>query len=105
MIRRYLEYADDTLLIGLTSPQLQAMLTRLECIALECGMHLNTPLVHSALYFLNGSQVPTKEVFRSSQILGQCRYLEKSFDVAFKNSAALAEEAYKKLRLVWNIAH
>ena len=87
----------------------KAMLTHLERIALEYGMHLNTiktellvrPHDHPALHFLNGSQVPTKEVVK---YLGSLVTWKKSFHVAFKNRAGLAEEAYKKLRLVWNSA-
>ena len=36
-----LEYADDTLLMALTTPQLQSMLSALESVAQEYGMKLN----------------------------------------------------------------
>ena len=62
------EYADDTLLLGVTIPQLQSILHQVEKEAALYGMTLNTdktellyPPDHTAptMYFLNGSQVPT----------------------------------------------
>ena len=38
-----LEYADDTLLLSLTTTQLQRILTALEAQAKKYGMHLNLP--------------------------------------------------------------
>ena len=63
-----LEYADDTLLMALTTPQLQSMLSALESVAQEYGMKLNHTKTeipqhpksnHTALKFLDGSTVPT----------------------------------------------
>ena len=51
------------------------------------------------MYFRNGSKVPT-----STQVkyLGSMVCWKQSFGTAFKHRSALAEQAYKKLRLVWN---
>ena len=102
-----LEYADDTLLLSLTTPQLQQILNALESIANEYGMRLNKvktellvrPGDRPIIRFLDGSIVPTSEVVK---YLGSLVTWKKSFEVAFINRASLAEEAYKKLRLVWN---
>ena len=102
------EYADDTLLLGLTIPQLQSILRQVEEEAELYGMSLNadkTELLchpdHTApnMYFRNGSKVPT-----STQVkyLGSMVSWQNSFSTAFKHRSALAEQAYKKLRLVWN---
>ena len=103
-----IEYADDTLLMGLATPQLQNMLSCLEAIAAEYGMRLNqskTEVIEhpksgsAGLQFSDGSAVKTTP---------QAKYLEsqlswiKPFDVAFQHRLILAEEAFKKLRLVWN---
>ena len=103
-----LEYADDTLLLSITSSQLQQFLSGLEAIAAEYGMKLNqgkteilthpklsTPTIH----FLDGSQVKTTPQIK---YLGSLVSWEKPFEVAFYHRLGLAEEAYKKLRLVWN---
>ena len=55
---------------------------------------------HTAtLRFKNGSLVPRKEVVKH---LGSLISWKKPFETAFRQRASLAEEAYKKLRLVWN---
>ena len=102
------EYADDTLLLGVTIPQLQSILHQVETEAALYGMTLNAdktellyPPDHTAptMNFLNGSKVPT-----STQVkyLGSMVSWKHSFGSAFKHRSALAEQAYKKLRLVWN---
>ena len=103
-----LEYADDTLLMALTTTQLQSMLQALELQAFLYGMKLNhtkTELLRNpklatpTVYFQNGSPVPTTTQIK---YLGSMISWENSFAVALKHRAALAEAAYKKLRLVWN---
>ena len=103
-----LEYADDTLLLALTTPQMQDILTSLESVAHEYGMHLNktkTELLinpdrpSSPLYFTDGAAVPTTPQIK---YLGTRITWKKPFDAAFLHRAAIAEEAFKKLRLVWN---
>ena len=103
-----LEYADDTLLLARTIPQLPSILTALEHHAAEYGMHLNNIktefLTHPdrpnpLLYFEDQTPVPL-----ASQVkyLGSIISWKRPFDEAFKQRCGLAEEAYKKLRLVWN---
>ena len=102
------EYADDTLLLGLTTPQLEKMLHQVESEALLYGMSLNsskTEILYKAscsapkVRFLNGTPVPTTTQIK---YLGTMVSWEHPFSVAFKHRAALAEQAYKKLRLLWN---
>ena len=103
-----LEYAHDTLLMAKTTPQMQSMLAAVESVASEYGMQLNqlkTEMLvktdHPAppVYFLNGSPVPRKEVVK---YLGCVVAWHNPFDVSYKHRTALAEEAHKKLRLIWN---
>ena len=102
-----LEYADDTLLLSLTTPQLQNFLRELEEEAQLYGMRLNTEKTellsrpdHTAtLYFHNGDPVPTTT---TAKYLGTLISWQKPADTALGHRAALAETAYKKLRLVWN---
>ena len=102
-----LEYADDTLLMAITIEQLQSILHTLEDVASEYGMQLNlikTELLYipdhtATLRFKKGSLVPRKEVVK---YLGSLISWKKPFETAFRQRASLAEEAYKKLRLVWN---
>ena len=47
----------------------------------------------------SGTVVPCKEVVK---YLGSLIAWNKPFDIAYKHRTALAEEAYKKLRLAWN---
>ena len=103
-----LEYADDTLLMGMTTTQLQAFLTELEEQSKLYGMHLNqtkTELLIDPrrlppqIKFSNGTPVPTTTQIK---YLGSMIAWVKPFDVAFRNRAGLAESSYKKLRLVWN---
>ena len=103
-----MEYADDTLLLALTTPQLQSILSALEELAAEYGMSLNkmkTELLvrpnysEPALRFKDGSSVPAKTVVK---YLGSMISWTKPFETAFYHRAALAEEAFKKLRLIWN---
>ena len=102
------EYADDTLLLSITFTQLQGFLGGPESVASEYGMKLNQDkteiLSHpetpsSSIYFLDGTQVKTTP---QTKYLGSLVSWEKPFEAAFYHRLGLAEEAYKKLRLVWN---
>ena len=102
------EYADDTLLIGLTAPQLEQMLRAIETEALCYGMRLNATKTEllineccppAEIRFVNGDIVPTTT---QAKCLGSMVSWNMPFRAAFKHRCALAEEAYKKLRLVWN---
>ena len=84
------------------------MLHALESEALLYGMSLNQSKTEMLINpaspepkwsFLNGDPVPTTEVVK---YLGSHVSWTKAFDTAFSYRRALAEEAYKKLRLVWN---
>ena len=103
-----LEYADDTLLLVRTIPQLQAFLTTVENIAAEYGMKLNTgktellikdPEDKPTLRFVNGDKVQTTPQIK---YLGSMVSWQHPFHTAFIHRSSIAEEAYKKLRLVWN---
>ena len=103
-----LEYADDTLLLARTIPQMQSFLSSVEKIAAEYGMKLNdtkTELLTktagetTTLKFANGAAVPTTPQLK---YLGSMIAWEHPFHAAFLHRAGLAESAYKKLRLVWN---
>ena len=103
-----LEYADDTLLISLTTPQMQSMLSDLECQAALHGMKLNYAktevLYHPKqappdLRFSNGEKVQTTT---QTKYLGSMISWTKPFEVAYQHRAGIAETAYKKLRLIWN---
>ena len=103
-----LEYADDTLLLARTIPQLQSFLSTVEYIAQEYGMRLNTtktelllhdPEAQPNLQFVDGSKVPTTPQLK---YLGSLISWKHPFSTAFYHRANQAEEAYKKLRLVWN---
>ena len=103
-----LEYADDTLLLGMTTTQVQAFLTELEQQSAFYGMQLNqtkTELLTDprelppTIRFMDGTPVPTTTQIK---YLGSMISWTNGFDVAFKHRAGLAESSYKKLRLVWN---
>ena len=103
-----LEYADDTLLLARTIPQMQSFLSALEEVASEYGMALNkvkTELLtkqstpNPQLRFSDDSIVPTTEVVK---YLGSLITWSTPFDTAFKHRASLAAEAFKKLTLIWN---
>ena len=103
-----LEYADDTLLMALTSTQLQGMLSALESVAQEYGMNLNqskTEILthptsdHTSLKFREGTAVPTTTQVK---YLGARISWINSFHTAFYHRLGLTEEAFKKLRMVWN---
>ena len=103
-----LEYADDTLLMALTTTQLSSIFTSLETTAQYYGMSLNqtkTELLthpsrsHSPIRFADGTAVPTTTQVK---YLGSMVSWIKPFETAFFHRTALAEAAYKKLRLVWN---
>jgi len=102
------EYADDTLLLALTTTQMQTFLSSLETGAAEYGMSLNSTKTEllvkntedtSNLIFRDGMPVPTTTHIK---YLGSMIAWDQPFDAAFRHRAALAEESYKKLRLVWN---
>ena len=103
-----LEYADDTLLLSITTGQLQQFLSALETVSSEYGMRLNQDktellshprLPNPPIYFLDGSAVKTTPQVK---YLGSQISWDKSFELAFYHRLGLAEEAYKKLRLIWN---
>ena len=103
-----LEYADDTLLLSITTGQLQQLLSALETVSSEYGMRLNQDktellshprLPNPPIYFLDGSAVKTTPQVK---YLGSQISWDKSFELAFYHRLGLAEEAYKKLRLIWN---
>ena len=103
-----LEYADDTLLISLTTTQLQSFLSALESQAEFYGMSLNQTkteilipegMTNPLVKFRNGALVPTTTQIK---YLGAMMSWDNSFSTALKHRAALAEAAYKQLRLVWN---
>ena len=86
-----LEYADDTLLLGLTTTQIQSFLSELETQTSLYGMRLNqtkTEILHDArkplpqVKFLDGTLVPTTT---QTKYLGTMVSWDKSFDVAFRN--------------------
>ena len=103
-----LEYADDTLLLALTTTQLQAMLQALEEQAYLYGMSLNQTKTEiladprkspPKVKFRSGEAVPTTTLIK---YLGSMITWEKPFEAAFKHRAGIAETNYKKLRLIWN---
>ena len=103
-----LEYADDTLLLSITTGQLQQFLSAMETVSSEYGMRLNQDktellshprLPNPPIYFLDGSAVKTTPQVK---YLGSQISWDKSFELAFYHRLGLAEEAYKKLRLIWN---
>ena len=103
-----LEYADDTLLLFITTGQLQQFLSALEAVSSEYGMrfnHDNTELLshprlpNPPIHFTDGSAVKTTPQVK---YLGSQISWDKSFELAFYHRLGLAEEAYKKLRLIWN---
>ena len=103
-----LEYADDTLLLSITTGQLQQFLSALETVSSQYGMRLNQDktellshprLPNPPIYFLDGSAVKTTPQVK---YLGSQITWDKSFELAFYHRLGLAEEAYKKLRLIWN---
>ena len=103
------EYANDTLLLGQTTTQIQSYLTALERQAFSYGMHLNyskTELLYDArkppptIRFSDGAPVPTTTQIK---YLGSMISWDKPFEVAFRHRAALAETSCKKLRPVASI--
>ena len=87
---------------------MQTFLRALEQGAAEYGMSLNSTKTEllvkyqetkSNLEFRDGTQVPTTTHIK---YLGSMIAWEHPFEIAFRHRAALAEESYKKLRLVWN---
>ena len=103
-----LEYADDTLLLALTTTQLQRILTALESQAKKYGMQLN--LTKTEILVDPGRAAPSRILADGSPVTNTTRvkYLgcmiswTKTFDAAFKYRAALTESGYKKPRLVWS---
>ena len=96
-----IECADDTLLLGRTTTQLQAMLSAVEQVASEYGMRLNhdktelliTPGDSPKLFFSNGDQVKTTPQIKC---LGSLVSWQDTFTTAFYHRAGLAESAFKK---------
>ena len=87
--------------------QLLAILHSLERHALQHGTNVNTEKTELLMtpgspypnYIINGEPIPTTPQIK---YLGTMINWEKPFESAFRHRAALAETAYKKLRLVWN---
>ena len=83
-----LEYADDTLLISLTTPQLQNFLTTLEREAARYGMslnetkteHLAKPGTQGDLFFQSGEKVPKTS---KAKYLGAMISWDRPFHEAF----------------------
>ena len=103
-----LECADDTLLVSLTTTQMQSFLNALESQAEFYGMSLNQTkieilipegMTNPLIKFRNGTLVPTTTQIK---YLGSMISWDNSFSISLKYRAALAEAAYKQLRLVWN---
>ena len=103
-----LEYADDTLLISLTTTQMEHLLHNIERQAEMYSMHLNQTKTEvlsdprkfpPKVRFQNGEPVQTTTHVK---YLGSLISWEKGFDTAFKHRAGIAESSYKKLRLLWN---
>ena len=94
--------------MGLTGGQLQGFLSALKGVAGKYGMRLNQTkteiLTHPqrdtpSIRFENGETVPTTPHVR---YLGAMVSWKSSFETAFYHRLGIAEEAFKKLRLVWN---
>ena len=103
-----LKYADDTLLLSLTTPQLQSTLRFIETESSLYGMSLTntkTELLNhpdhpaAPLYFLDSSRVPV--VDQVKHLGSQVSWL-KPFGIAFFHRASIAKTTYKKRRLIWN---
>ena len=103
-----LEYADDTLLFGISTPQLEAMLHALQTEAQNFGLALNLAkseiLVYPSqdaprLHFLNGDPVPTATNVR---YLGSLVTWDAPASSAITVRFHLAKAALQSLRLVWN---
>ena len=103
-----LQYADDTLLLSLTTTKMQLFLSALEAQTDYYGMQLNQTkteiLVNvgvdsPGVKFQNGASVPNTTQIK---YLGSMSSWENTFSMALKHRAALAETVYKLLRLVWS---
>ena len=103
-----LEYADDTLLFGISTPQIEAMLHALQTEAQNFGLALNLAkseiLVYPSqdaprLHFLNGDPVPTATNVR---YLGSLVTWDAPASSAITVRFHLAKAALQSLRLVWN---
>ena len=72
----------------------------MECASIQKKTELLSRPDHTATsYFHNGEPVPTTT---TAKYLGTLISWQKPADTALGHRAALAETAYKKLRLVWN---
>ena len=96
------------LLLALTTLQLQKFLHTVETESALYGLHLNTTKTEvledprydtPILHVKNGCQVP---VSTKVKYLGVHVSWTKPFEAASLHRRALPEEAFKKLRLVWN---
>ena len=103
-----IEYADDTLLFGITTPQLESMLHALEHEAMVYGLILNMSkserLIQPGqegnnIVFRSGDPVPTSTC---SKYLGSQITWQKPTDTALTARFGLASAAYKSLRTIWN---
>ena len=103
-----LEYADDTLITSLPTPQLQNDLRVIESEATLYGMFLSntkTELLNhpdhpaAPLFFKDGSRVRAAEQVK--HLSSQASWINP-LQTAFYHRASIAESSYKKNRLVWN---
>ena len=103
-----IEYADDTLLFGITTPQLESMLHALEHEAMVYGLTLNISKSEHLIQpgqegnnmtFSSGDPVPTTTC---SKYLGSQITWQKPTDTALTARFGLASAAYKSLRTIWN---
>ena len=91
-----LEYADDTLLMSLTTPQLQSILRFRKTEASPYGMSLSNT---KTVYLLDSSRVPV--VNQVKHLGSQVSWLEP-FETTFFHRASIAKTTCKKLGLVRN---
>ena len=102
------EYADDTLIFGISTPQLESMLQALEQEASKYGMSLNfakSELLVSdaqsdaAMNFANGQPVP---ITTSVKYLGSVVTWDHPTETAIAARFSKARTALQSIRLVWN---
>ena len=102
------EYADDTLIFGISTPQLESMLQALEQEASKYGMSLNfaksellvsDPQSDAAMNFANGQPVP---ITTSVKYLGSVVTWDHPTETAIAARFSIARTALQSIRLVWN---
>ena len=101
-----LEYADDTLLISVTPPQMEEFLRTVQSEASLYGMALNlskTEILQglestTPIYFIDGTQVP--DVDKAKYLGSQVSWTNPS-KTAIDARKALAHSSYMKLQPLW----